>query len=225
MADYKKGYNIILRPGFYDYKSNSRRLPGLDVKRALIDFMVDMGLATTEDYCTLTLAAGEGLEFTELNSISSLPEEVGPTGSVILKESGVLGDHELYISDGEQWVYIGYAVYSAANIRTLAAPFVHQVNAQTGTTYTLVLADGERIVTLNNGSAITLTIPTNASVGFTIGQEIPIIALGAGQVTVVGAGGVTVNGTPGLKLTSQYSAASLIKLAADTWVIVGDLSA
>lgn len=47
---------------------------------------------------------------------------------------------------------------------------------------------------------------------------------GAGQVTVGGAG-VTINATPGLKLRTQWSSATLIKRATDTWVAVGDLSA
>ena len=74
------------------------------------------------------------------------------------------------------------------------------INAQTGTTYTTVLTDESKLVTLNNGSAITLTIPANSSVAYPVGTKIDITQLGAGQVTVAGAGGVTVNATPTLKL-------------------------
>jgi hypothetical protein len=52
-----------------------------------------------------------------------------------------------------------------------------------------------------------------------------MVQIGAGQVTVAGAGGVTVSATPGLKFRAQYSAATLLKIAADTWILVGDLSA
>lgn len=99
------------------------------------------------------------------------------------------------------------------------------LNAQTGTTYTLVLGDAGKFVTLSNAAAIALTVPTNASVGFAIGTSVDIVQLGAGQVTVAGAGGVTVNSTPGLKLRAQYSAGTLIKTASDTWLLVGDISA
>lgn len=99
-------------------------------------------------------------------------------------------------------------------------------NAQTGTTYTLVLTDSDlKLVELSNASAITLTVPTNASVAFPVGCQINIIQTAAGQVTVAGAGGVTVNATPGLKLRAQWSSATLIKRATDTWVLVGDLAA
>ncbi len=97
-------------------------------------------------------------------------------------------------------------------------------NAQTGTSYTLVLADAGKLVELNNAAAITLTIPTDASVAFPVGTQVNILQTGAGQVTVSGAG-VTINGTPGLKLRTQWASATLVKRATDTWVVMGDLSA
>ena len=97
------------------------------------------------------------------------------------------------------------------------------LNAQTGTTYTPVLADNGKLVTLSNASAITLTVPTNASVAYATGAQINIQAIGAGQVTVVGDTGVTVNGT-GTKLRTQWSAATLVKVATDTWTLIGDLA-
>ena len=98
-------------------------------------------------------------------------------------------------------------------------------NQQSGTTYTLVLADLGKLVELSNAASIALTVPTNAAVaGFSAGDQINLLQTGAGQVTVGGAG-VTINGTPGLKLRAQYSSATLIKRATDTWVLIGDLSA
>lgn len=98
-------------------------------------------------------------------------------------------------------------------------------NAQTGTTYTLVAADDGKVVEVSNASPISLTVPLNSSVPFTIGTQIVVLQTGAGQITLAGAGGVTVNGTPGLKLRAQWSSATLIKRGTDTWVVVGDLSA
>lgn len=98
-------------------------------------------------------------------------------------------------------------------------------NTQTGTSYTLALSDAGRQVELSNASAITLTVPTNASIPLGIGTQIALLQTGAGQVTVQGAGGVTVNGNPGLKLRAQWSYATLIQRAANTWVLVGDTTA
>lgn len=98
------------------------------------------------------------------------------------------------------------------------------INATTGA-YTLALTDDNRMVEMNNASGTTLTIPLNSSVAFPIGTMITILQTGAGQTTVAGAAGVTVNGTPGLKLRAQYSAATCIKRATNTWVLIGDLAA
>lgn len=100
------------------------------------------------------------------------------------------------------------------------------INAQTGTTYTLVLTDIGKLVTLSNAGAITLTVPTNASVAFPVGTVIALAQLGAGLVTVAGDTGVTINGvTPGdSDLSGQYATASLTKLATDTWLLSGGLA-
>jgi len=102
---------------------------------------------------------------------------------------------------------------------------VQETNAQTGTTYTLVLADEGKLVTLSNASAITLTVPPNSSVAFDVGTYIDLAQIGAGQVTVAQGSGVTVNATPGLKFRAQYAGATLRKTATDTWLLFGDLSA
>ena len=106
------------------------------------------------------------------------------------------------------------------------AGFNSTQNQQTGTTYTLVLSDLGKLVELNNAAAITLTIPTNASVAFAIGDRIDLLQTGAGQVTVSAAGGVTLNSEGAKnKLAGQWAAATLIKRAADTWVLIGNIVA
>jgi len=101
-----------------------------------------------------------------------------------------------------------------------------QQNEQTGTTYTLVVADGGKLVEMNNASANTLTVPPNSSVAFAVGTQILVVQTGAGQTTLAAGAGVTVNSKDGnLKLSAQWCAATLIKRATDVWVVVGDLSA
>jgi len=129
---------------------------------------------------------------------------------------------------------VGKATTDTLTNKTLTSPVINgatigtsiinlAINAQTGTTYTPVLADNGKLVTLSNASAITLTVPTNASVAYATGAQINIQAIGAGQVTVVGDTGVTVNGT-GTKLRTQWSAATLVKLGTDSWTLIGDLA-
>jgi len=101
-----------------------------------------------------------------------------------------------------------------------------QFNAQTGTTYTLVLTDVAKVVSLTNAAAITLTVPENSSVAFPVGTQILLYQGGAGQVTISPAGAVTIRsqGTK-LKLFGQYAIAGLLKVATDEWVAFGNLSA
>jgi hypothetical protein len=99
------------------------------------------------------------------------------------------------------------------------------INAQTATSYTLAALDAGILVTLNNSSAVTVTVPTNASVPFLNGSRIRLSQIGTGQVTVAGASGVTVNSTPGAKIAARYGAAELVKIGTDTWLLTGDLSA
>lgn len=102
------------------------------------------------------------------------------------------------------------------------------VNAQTGTTYTFVLADGdgETLVTFDNAGAITATIPANASVPYPVGTILSGAQLGGGLVTLAGATGVTINGTtPGSEASAgQWSSWSLVKLATDSWLASGGLA-
>ena len=97
-------------------------------------------------------------------------------------------------------------------------------SAQTAS-YTLVLTDKNKIVEMNVASGNNLTVPPNSSVAFPVGSQINILQVGAGQTTVVQGAGVTVNAAPGLKLRTQWSYATLIKRAENTWVLVGDISA
>jgi hypothetical protein len=105
------------------------------------------------------------------------------------------------------------------------------IDAKTGTTYTFALTDANNeLITASNASAQTYSIPTNASVAFPIGAQINIIAIGAGQVTInaVTSGTTTIlsNGATAAapKLRVQYSSATCIKVATDTWYVIGDIA-
>ena len=90
--------------------------------------------------------------------------------------------------------------------------------------YTLSAAsERDELIEMNAAGAVTLTIPLDSTLNFPVGTSIQVLQTGAGQVSVAGAVGVTVNGTPGLKLRTQWSAATLFKRAANTWVVYGDL--
>jgi hypothetical protein len=100
------------------------------------------------------------------------------------------------------------------------------INAQTGTTYTTVAADASaKLVTLSNASAIAVTVAPSL---YAVGEQINFAQLGAGQVTFQGGAGVTVVSTGATaatpKLRVQYSTATAICTASNTWLVVGDIA-
>jgi hypothetical protein len=118
------------------------------------------------------------------------------------------------------------------SFRAIAAADVPPIplgfSAQT-TDYTLVLADYlpvVKVVQIDSAIPCSVNVPLNSSVEFPIGAEIPVSRDGIGAVLFVPAVGVTLNSADGrLRLRSQFSVATLIKTAINTWLLVGDLSA
>lgn len=110
-------------------------------------------------------------------------------------------------------------VLTAAQMNQLqSSVWSDDVNAQTGTSYTLVLTDAGKQVTMSNASASTLTIPPNASVAFDVGVRIQIIQLGAGAVTLTAGAGVTISSASTSLAMVQNQTATLIKQATNTWI-------
>jgi hypothetical protein len=116
-------------------------------------------------------------------------------------------------------------ILTAAEMTLLATAMV-AINAQTGTSYTTVLGDDGKLITCDNAASIALTIPPNGTVAYGIGTQLNIMQLGAGVVTITAGAGVTLrsNGTK-LKTNGQYSVATCCKIATDTWVVIGNLTA
>ena len=116
-------------------------------------------------------------------------------------------------------------VLTAAELDAVATAMI-AINAQTGTTYTTVLADDGKLVTCDNASPIALTIPPASSVAYGIGTQINIMQLSAGTVTITAGAGVTLRSDGSkLKTNAQYAVATCCKIATDTWVVVGNLKA
>ncbi len=100
------------------------------------------------------------------------------------------------------------------------------INEQTGTTYTLTSSDKNCLVTFNNSSAITVTVPDSNT--FAIGSQIMLMQIGTGTVSVVGATGTTIfSANSYTKLNTQYSGATLIRGSGspENWYLFGDLKA
>ena len=95
------------------------------------------------------------------------------------------------------------------------------LNAKTAN-YTLISSDVNKLITVTSATAVTITIPNGV---FSVGQQINVTSLGAGLVTIISDGTTTLTSTPGNILRTQYSSATIICTATNTFLIVGDLSA
>jgi hypothetical protein len=120
----------------------------------------------------------------------------------------------------------GNTAVVAADITALGfAVSAITTNRQTAS-YTLVLADANKLVELNVATANTLTVPTNAAVAFPIGTQILVVQYGAGACTITAASGVTLRSESAkLKTNGQYAGATLVKIATDEWYAFGNLIA
>jgi hypothetical protein len=98
-------------------------------------------------------------------------------------------------------------------------------NAQTGTTYTLVLADSAKLVTSSNASAVVITVPPSV---FAAGNQINVQSIGVGLTSFAAGAGVTITSTGAASaapiLRAQFSACTIICTASDTFTIIGDLT-
>jgi hypothetical protein len=167
----------------------------------------------------LTLTSTDGIE---IDVASGDPKIVFDTAGADKFVVGVDDDDSDKLKIDTGATVGGSTALEVASDKSLFAQ--HQIvklNAQTGTTYTTVLTDANTLVTLNNGSAITLTIPQNSSVAYTIGTTIAFMTLGSGQVTIAGSG-ITFRANNGQKSNGQYSMFTCTKIDTDTWAVGGD---
>ena len=124
----------------------------------------------------------------------------------------------------------GSITFSDGSTQTSAATYDPNliVNPQTGTTYTVLAGDAQKVVTLNNSADITVTLASNATQALPVGTQVSLLQLGTGQVTVVGAvspNPVTIYANPGKKTRAQYSLITLIQLQTNIWLLTGDATA
>lgn len=127
-------------------------------------------------------------------------------------------------SNHGRWAHVhgeGAMYYAHAGSWVKVSTDSSAINVMSGS-HTAVMADVSNVREMSGGG--TFTIPSDTSF-WPIGAVIDVIQTSGSQVTIAGASGVTVNATPGLKLRAQWSSATVLKRAANTFVVLGDLSA
>jgi hypothetical protein len=162
------------------------------------------------------------------SSASSTYLEQSIASSTYLTQSNASTTYATIISPNLTTPNIGAATGTSL---TTTGNIISHVDISTPTfvtnVYTLSSDDDGKLLMLNNSSTVgTLRIPTDATFNFPVGTQINVVQQGTGLITVaaVTPGTTTINATPGTKLRAQWSSAAIVKTAANTWLLMGDLT-
>jgi hypothetical protein len=218
-----------------------RIMPGLGLRAFYDPGQRNWGTSLSDDLRRLS-----ALVQPRANSRTTPLPTTGSTGQMlIVPAAAVANANALALWDqspagAAAWVYVapqeGWQVWvadEARHVRFTAGAWVEvprpgivRIRTLTATSHTMEAVDLGSIIETTGSSAVTLTIPAEATVPFEIGTLINVTQVGAGVATVAAAAGVSLNGMVGgsVALDGQWSGAALVKRGADTWIIQGALA-
>jgi len=192
------------------------------------------GVAHTAGASVKHVLTSDDLIFFRNNAspVTSFAFSGSTSGTTTVQATAVAGTNTLTLPATSNDTLVGKATTDTLTNKTLTSPTITTptqrltLNAQTGTTYSLVVGDATyKLVTCSNAAAITVTVPPSL---FAIGDTINVQQIGAGQVTFAAGSGVTITSTGATsaapKLRAQFSACTVICTAANTFTVIGDLS-
>jgi hypothetical protein len=175
---------------------------------SFVSLMTTAATASVGAYLELKEAANNGTNYIRLQAPATLAADKTYT---LPATDGSNGDR--LTTDGS-----GTLSWSAV---TTGASY-STVRTQSGTTYTLVLGDAGDYIQTTSTTAVTITVPTQASVTWAADTEIYFEQNNTGQITFVGASGVTINSSETLKTFARYSVVALKRVASDVWTLTGE---
>jgi hypothetical protein len=167
---------------------------------------------------------------TGISPVPNLGFSGGTSGITTVQATAIAGTNTLTLPAVSNDTLVGKATTDTLTNKTLTSPVINSakiniaLNAQTGTTYTLVAADSGKLVTSSNASAVVITIPPSI---FAAGEMVNVQSIGAGLTSFVAGAGVTITSTGATSaapiLRAQFSACTIICTASNTFTVIGDL--
>lgn len=160
----------------------------------------------------------------QIFKVTSIPSTLVPN-AVYLKASAEADFFEIHVANEDGTATRKTPTISDLELIVLQASLFKLNIKDITSNYTLVLVDGggKTLIQANHATGLTVTVPTNASVGFQIGTSIMFAQTGVGQITFVGESGVTILSPESLTTRKQEGCVSLIKINTNVWRIEGNL--
>jgi hypothetical protein len=200
----------------------------VDLKGGTTGQVLSKNSNTDMDFVWVTDAAGDITGVTVTSPITGGGTSGTVTVGILSGTTSNLGAVQLSDSTSSTSTTLAAtanAVKTTYDLAAAALPKLLTFNAQTGTTYTLVAGDADKLVTTSNASAITVTIPPSV---FSAGQQINLQSIGVGLTSFAAGSGVTITSTGATAaapiLRARYSACTIICTASNTFTVIGDVS-
>lgn len=220
--------------GFHDNVTNNTRLTipaGLGIKKVRVAAVARVSSITAGSDNVLTISKNGA--YTYIGNPGTTHENSAATTSQISISSGPIavadGDYFEFVfqtSDTSTGLDADRTSFSIEVVEVEGGVNIANVQADATTARTLGMADINAHLVFSSSSAVTVTVPANATTAFPVGATIDIEQNGTGQVSISGAAGVTVN-KPAARTAAtaaRYSVVRLRKVATNTWTLFGDLA-
>ena len=191
------------------------------------------GIAHTAGASVKHVLTSDDLIFFRNNAspVASFAFSGSTSGTTTVQATAVAGTNTLTLPATTSDTLVGKATTDTLTNKTLTSPTINSakinlaLNAQVGTSYTLVASDSSKLVTSSNAASVIITVPPSI---FAAGEQINVQSIGAGLTSFVAGSGVTITSTGAAPtapiLRAQYSACTVICTASNVFTIVGDLS-